>query len=51
MVSFSQFIQHIDTTSGLGLRMVPKLKLEHISFTFFSRMRVDLAARVNSFIY
>ena len=35
-----------DTASLLGVRMVPKLKLEHISLTSFSKMRVDLAAQV-----
>lgn len=29
-----------------GLRMVPKLKFEHITLTSFSNMRVDLAAQV-----
>lgn len=33
-------------TSGEGVRMVPKLKLEHIKLTSFSKMRVDLAAQV-----
>ena len=27
-----------------GIRLVPKLKYEHINFTSFSKMRVDLAA-------
>ena len=31
--------------------MVPKLKLEHISLTSFSKMRVDLAAQVNNQCY
>ena len=30
-----------------GLRLVPKLKYEHIHLTSFSRMRVDLAAQVS----
>lgn len=34
-------------TPALGIRMVPKLKLEHISLTSFSKMRVDLAAQVS----
>ena len=29
-----------------GLCIVPKLKLEHIKLTSFSKMRVDLAAQV-----
>ena len=36
----------LDTTSGNGLRLVPKLKYEHIHLTTFSKMRVDLAAQV-----
>ena len=32
------------TSKGLGL--LPKLKLEHIKLTSFSRMRVDLAAQL-----
>ena len=35
-----------DTKSGMGLRMLPKLKFEHIHLTSFSKMRVDLAAQV-----
>lgn len=31
-----------------GLSLVPKLKMEHINLTSYSRMRVDLAAQVNS---
>ena len=30
-----------------GLRLVPKLKYEHIHLTSFSRMRVDLASQVS----
>ena len=29
-----------------GISLVPKLKMEHIELTPFSRMRVDLAAQV-----
>ena len=29
-----------------GLSILPKLKLEHVNLTSFSRMRVDLAAQV-----
>ena len=29
-----------------GLSLAPKLKLEHINLTSYSRMRVDLAAQV-----
>ena len=36
----------LDTTPGNGLRLVPKLKYEHIHLTTFSKMRVDLAAQV-----
>lgn len=38
-----------DTRSDLqatGLRLVPKLKFEHIYLSSFSKMRVDLAAQV-----
>ena len=35
-----------DTEPGMGIRMVPKLKFEHISLTSFSKMHVDLAAQV-----
>ena len=37
--------------AGMGIRLVPKLKYEHISLTLFSKMRVDLAAQVNKLIY
>lgn len=33
---------------GLGLRLLPKLKYEHLHLTSFSKMRVDLAAQVLS---
>ena len=36
-----------DTTPGNGLRLVPKLRYEHINLTTFSKMSVDLAAQVN----
>ena len=35
-----------DTRPGKGIRLLPKLKFEHISLTSFSKMRVDLAAQV-----
>lgn len=38
-----------DTKCGqqvTGLRLVPKLKYEHICLSSFSKMRVDLAAEV-----
>ena len=35
-----------DTADATGLRLVPKLKFEHIHLTSFSKMRVDLAAPV-----
>ena len=35
-----------DTEQGVGLKLIPKLKYEHISLTTFSKMRVDLAAQV-----
>ena len=36
-----------DTQPGMGIRMVPKLKYEHVLLTSFSKMRVDLAAQVS----
>lgn len=35
-----------DKGKASGLAMVPKLKLEHLQLTSFSKMRVDLAAQV-----
>ena len=35
-----------DSSAGMGLRMVPKLKYEHLHISSFSAMRVDLAAQV-----
>jgi len=32
---------------NVGLRLLPKLKYEHIHLTAFSKMRVDLAAQVH----
>ena len=37
-----------DMATGMGIRLVPKLKYEHISLNSFSKMRVDLAAQVNN---
>lgn len=39
-----------DTDTAMGLRLLPKIKYEHVSLTSFSRMRVDLAAQVCSTI-
>ena len=36
-----------DTSEGMGLWKLPKLKYEHLHFTSFSKMRVDLAAQVH----
>ena len=30
-----------------GILLLPRLKLEHVKLTFFSRMRVDLASQVS----
>ena len=38
-----------ETTEAVGLRLVPKLKYEHVHLTTFSKMRVDLAAQVCRF--
>lgn len=35
-----------ETATEQGLRLVPKLKYEHIHLTSYSKMRVDLAAQV-----
>ena len=35
-----------DREKNVGLLLMPKIKLEHIQLTSFSRMRVDLAAQV-----
>lgn len=35
-----------DSKSSVGLRMIPKLKFEHVSLNSFSTMRVDLAVQV-----
>ena len=37
-----------ELSAGMGLRLVPKLKYEHINITSFSAMRVDLAAQVSN---
>ena len=39
---------YTDTEQAAGLRLVPKLKYEHVHLTNFSKMRVDLAAQVSS---
>ena len=41
-------LYEVDTSKGVGMRIVPKLKFEHINLTSFSKMRVDLAAQVQS---
>ena len=35
-----------DYSAAMGLRMVPKLKYDHLHISSFSAMRVDLAAQV-----
>ena len=37
-----------DTENATGLRLLPKLKYEHVNLTSFSKMRVDLAAQVSN---
>ena len=34
------------TSGGEGIRILPKLKFEHISLNSFSKMKVDLTAKV-----
>ena len=36
----------MDTAKAVGMRILPKLKFEHIYLTAFSKMRVDLAVQV-----
>lgn len=43
-----KWLYNADTSQGAGLRLLPKLKLEHVNLTPFSKMRVDLAAQVLS---
>ena len=42
---------HSMAMQSAGLSLVPKLKMEHIELTSFSRMRVDLAAQVSTNLY
>ena len=49
--SHLQALYKQDTEQGAGLRLLPKLKFEHVNLTSFSKMRVDLAAQVNSLPY
>ena len=37
--------------SSHGVSLLPKLKLEHVKLTSFSKMRVDLAAQVILYMY
>ena len=37
------------TATICGITLLPKLKLEHIQLTSFSRMKVNLVAQVSSF--
>lgn len=37
-------------TSHKGIRLVPKLKYEHVHLTSFSKMCVDLASKVSVYI-
>ena len=39
-------LYELDTKAGKGLRLIPKLKYEHLNLTSFSKMRVDLATQV-----
>ena len=36
------------TEQNAGLRLLPKLKYEHVNLTAFLKMKVDLAAQVSS---
>ena len=36
-----------DTSRDMGMRLVPKLKFEHIKLPSYSKMRVDLVAQVH----
>ena len=48
-----QLYERLSTTyiQSFGLSVLPKLKLEHVKLTGFSRMRVDLAAQVQATYY
>ena len=43
---WSKLFYNEDCSAAMGLRMVPKLKYEHLHISSFSAMRVDLAAQV-----
>lgn len=43
-----QSLYRKDSGKGTGLSLVPKLKFEHVNLTAFSKMRVDLAAKVSA---
>ena len=47
LVDLYERIQNTSVASQ-GLCILPKLRLEHVKLTSFSRMRVDLAAQVSS---
>ena len=44
-----QLYKEDTSSSGSGLRRVPKLKYEHVYLTSYSKMWVDLAAQVNTY--
>eukprot|EP00731_Ephydatia_muelleri_P013889 Em0007g1199a len=41
-------VYYIDKGNSIGLSLLPKIKLEHIKLTAFSKMRVDLATQLLS---
>ena len=45
MCSLYTSVQQMAVPSN-GMSLLPKLKLKHVKLTFFSKMRVDLAAQV-----
>ena len=52
-IEWGHLYERLSTTyiQSFGLSVLPKLKLEHVKLTGFSRMRVDLAAQVQATYY
>ena len=51
-ISWSQLVALYERNrSEAGLSLIPKLKFEHVYLTTFSKMRVDLAAQVYTFVH
>lgn len=51
-ISWKYIIQLYEiATKSTGLTTLPKLKYEHVRLSYFSKMRVDLAAQVKLCYY